>query len=279
MKMKRFTPALILSTAFLAGAVEAADIQLPASSLKIERVIPMQEALQRGMKVVRAAPAAPVAPMAVDPLAIYSNVTTFSGSALGQATATGGITRLFMDDVTFTTNAGVSNVTTIRFSVANLNATDQSVRARVRFWRADGAGGGPGTYYDDGVAGNIGYTFNPFTFTGNSIIILSGNVGTGFAVPAGATTTLWAGITFDNVGTTTGATDVELDNFGQGFFDPVDLGSSTDTIFATTAAGSFFGTSNPAGATTNFGGTPVANYGWEFVVTTLPAELTNFTIE
>jgi hypothetical protein len=99
-----------------------------------------------------------------------------------------------------------------------------------------------------------------------------------FAIPAGTTTTLWAGVTFDNVGTTTGATNTELNNFGQGF-NAVDVGSSTNTIFETTAAGSFFLTDNPAGAAVNFGGSPVANQGWELVVTVLPVELISFGVE
>lgn len=179
-----------------------------------------------------------------------------------------------MDDLTFTTNPGVGNVTTLRFAVANLNAIPHSVRARLRFWNADGTplGGvlpnGPGTYYAPGGTA-VGYSFNAFTF-GVGVTTLTGNLAApGFAVPAGATTTLWAGITFDSVGTTTGANDADLSNFGMGFFTPVDLGSSTDTLFQTTAAGSFFNVANPAGAGVNFGGSPVATQGWEFVVATL----------
>lgn len=242
----------------------AAEALLPATSLHVERYIPLAELPQNpNVGVIRA----------VDPLAVYSDVTTFTGQAFAQGAASGGITRLVMDDLTFTTNAGVGNVTTIRFAVANLNAVSHSVRARIRFWNADGsplgAGlpNGPGTYYSPGGTA-VGYSFNPFTF-GSGVTILSGNLGAGFAIPAGTTTTLWAGITFDNVGTTTGATDADLSNFGQGFFEPVDLGSSTDTIFETTAAGSFFTTANPAGSAVNFGGSPVANAGWEFVVSDL----------
>ncbi len=266
---------LIAGAAVLAAPALAADtlVNIP---LKVERFIPLAEVNQHPEIRV-------VLPDAVDPLAIYSNVTGFSGQAFAQGPASGGITRLVVDDVTFTTDPAVSNVTTIRFSVANLNAIAHSVRARVRFWRADGAPlgaglpNGPGTYYNDGV-GNIGYSFNPFTF-GVGVTTLSGNIAPGFAVPAGATTTLWAGLTFDNVGTTTGATDADLTNFGQAMFSPVDLGSSTDTLFETTAVGSFFPTNSPAGAALAFGGAPVANQGWEFVVTTLPVELSGFSVE
>lgn len=270
--MNRLARPLSLLVLLLPGALRAADTVLPASSLRVERVVPLAELKQAGIRVL--------APKAVDPLAIYSDVTTFSGSGFAQGPSSGGITRLVMDDATFTTLPGVSNVTTIRFGVVNLNATSQSVRARIRFWNADGAplGAGlpnaPGTYYAPGGTA-VGFSFAAFTFAPGATI-LSGNLGAGFAVPAGATTTLWLGITFDNVGTTTGATDVEMSNFGQGFFNPVNLGSSTDGIFETTAAGSFFNTANPAGASVTLGGSPVANQGWELVVTTLPAELTRF---
>lgn len=278
----RHSCSLLAAALLLAGTAVAAAPPLAADTLvnvplKVESFIPLAQVNQH--PEIRL-----VLPEAVDPLAIYSNVTGFSGQALSQGPATGGITRLVMDDVTFTTDPGVSNVTTIRFSVANLNAVPHSVRARVRFWRADGAPlgaglpGAPGTYYNDGV-GNIGYSFNPFTFA-VGVTTLTGNLpAPGFAVPAGVTTTLWAGITFDNTGTTTGATDADLTNFGQAMFSPVDLGSSTDTLFETTAVGSFFGTNAPAGAAVNFAGTPLANQGWEFVVTTLPVELSGYSVE
>ncbi len=271
--MKSFVATLLLLSTVGVSAAAAAEEVLPAGNLRVERVIPLSELGKQGVRVVRA----------VDPLAIYSNVTTFSGSGFAQGPASAGITRLVMDDVTFTTNPGVSAVTTVRFSVANLNATSQSVRARIRFWNADGASLGaglplgPGTYYAPGGTA-VGYSFAVVTFA-PGVATLTGNLGAGFPVPAGATTTLWAGLTFDNVGTTTGATDVELSNFGQGMFTPVDIGSSTDVVFETTAAGSFFTTANPAGAAVNFSGTPVANMGWEFVVTTLPVELTGFSVE
>ncbi len=274
--MKKMFIAVLIAIAVSGGSAFAADRILPASSLHVEKFIPLAELAQnREVRVIRA----------VDALAIYSNVTTFSGMAFAQGAASGGITRLVMDDLTFTTNPGVSNVTTIRFSVANLNATTQSVRARVRFWNANGASLGaglanaPGTYYAPGGAGTeVGFSFPAASFA-PGVTTLTGNLGAGFAVPAGTTTTLWAGLTFDNVGTTTGATDTELSMFGQGMFNPVDLGSSTNTLFETTAAGSFFTTSNPAGGALAFGGSPVANDAWEFVVTTLPVGLTDFSVD
>ena len=255
-------------------AMGAQEIALDSSNLTVVSVVPLTSS---SIKAV-------VTPNAVDPSAVYSNVTGFSGQTFAQNAASGGITRMVMDDVTFTTNAGVGTVTTVRFSVANLNAVSHSVRARIRFWNADGAAlgaglpNGPGTYYAPGGTA-VGFSFNPLDYA-VGVTTLTGTLPAGsFPLPAGTTTTLWAGITFDNVGTTSGATDADLDNFGQAMFGPVDLGSSTDTVFETTAAGSFFNTANPAGAAVNFGGTPVANMGWEFVVDTLPVELQKFTVD
>ncbi|MEO8274867.1 MAG: hypothetical protein ABI639_01530 [Thermoanaerobaculia bacterium] len=259
----------------LSHSAAAADVAV-GTALRVEKFIPLAE--------LRAHPEVQIVmPEAVDPLAIYSNVTTFTGQAFAQGPSTAGITRLVMDDLTFTTDPAVSAVTTLRFGVANLNATSQSVRARIRFWNADGPSlgpglaNGPGTYYSPGGT-PVGFSFPAFTF-GVGVTTLTGTIGAGFVVPAGVTTTLWAGIAFDNVGTTTGATDTEMANFGQAMFTPPNLGTSTNTLFETTAAGSFFPTDNPAGAALAFGGSPVANQGWELVVTTLPVELQGFSVE
>jgi hypothetical protein len=201
------------------------------------------------------------------PGASYSNIDTYTGSAFangGSQNQSGNtITRLVMDDLTFALPylAGQS-FTSFTFSVANLNTVAVSARPRVRFWVGDAAGGSPGTYYNA-----IGYTFNPISFGANSVGLFTGTIGPGFFQPA-AGQVLWAGITFDNNVGATGATAAQLDNLGQGIFNPPAVGSSSDTFFATTGAGSFFNTNNPAGSQSNFGGNPAANFGWEFNVPT-----------
>ena len=258
---------MLLSSLLLASTASAQDIQLPASALTVENFVPLSELTPNG--------GPPRTLRAVDPLAIYSNVTNFGGQAFANAGSTASITRLVADNITFTTYPGASNVTTIRFSVANLNATTQSVRARVRFYDSTGASLGAGLPNGPG-AYQTGFTFNAFSF-GAGVTNLIGNLGTGFAVPANATTTWWAAITFDNVGTTTGATNAELNNFGTGLFNPVDVGSSTDIMFQTTAAGSFV-SNNPAGAGVTFMAPTVANNGWEFVVTSLGTPVADLTL-
>lgn len=191
----------------------------------------------------------------------YSNVANFTGQAFlnGGAVAGGApITKLVADDCTFVGLAG-QDVTAFTFSVANLGPANINARARVRFWYADGAGGGPGTYYNQPAA--VGFSFNAFSFA-PGVTLLTGTIGPNtFKVPTG---TLWCGLTFDNNSNTTGATAADLNNLGQGTFDPPTVGSSADRFFQTTAPGSFFTTANPAGTIQNFNGNPVANFGWRF---------------
>jgi hypothetical protein len=193
----------------------------------------------------------------------YSNVTNFLGAGIrnGGSTNQAGntITALVADDITPDGQAGF-DVLEVTFSVANFNTAPVTCRARIRFWFPDGTGGGPGTYYN--VPANVGFTFDPFTFN-PGVTLLTGTLGPGlFTMPG---TTFWAGLTFDNNNGATGASAAQLDNMGQGLFDPADIGSSQDVGFATSAAGSFFGVSNPPGTLFNLGGSPPVSFGWEFI--------------
>ncbi len=192
--------------------------------------------------------------------ASYSNIDNFTGSVSVNGGATSTITRLVADDITSAVNglAGQS-FRKVTFSVGNLNAVAVSARVRVRFWLSDGAGGAPGTYYN-----GAGFSFSPITFNANSANLFFFDPGAGAIPQLAAGQTMWAGMTFDNVGAT--ATTAQLNNLGQLIMNPPVIGTSQDAIFATTNPGSFFGTNNPAGSLSNFGGTPVANLGWEFVV-------------
>lgn len=190
----------------------------------------------------------------------YSNITNFTGSAFsngGAAVLSGnGITRLQADDITFAAGAAGQLINRFDFNVSNLNTSNTSARARIRFY-ADNAGA-PGTLI-------TGFSFNPISFGANSASTFFTTLAPAsqFAVPANGK--MWAGITFDNNTGATGATITQLNNLGQGLFNPPTIGSSADVLFLTTAPGSQF-VSNPAGGTTNFGGNPVANTGWAFTI-------------
>lgn len=211
----------------------------------------------------------------VDGTSFYSNVTTFlgqafpnGGAAVDPALAANTITRLLCDDTTYNAATGRS-LSGLVFGVANLNAAAVSARARVRFY--SDAAGVPGTYI-------TGYSFNAFTFS-PGVTLLSGTV-TAFPLPGtGAAVKIWSCITFDNGSGATGATVADLNNFGMGLYNPVDRGSSADQYFLTTNNGSFVGP-NPAGATGNLGGAPVANFGWELTdAVTMPVELQSFEVK
>lgn len=196
----------------------------------------------------------------------YANVTTFTGSAFAsggaQNQAGNTITTLLADDINRTGAAGQA-LTDFTFSVANLNTGNVSARPRVRFYAADGVGGGPGTLIG-------GYTFNPISFVPGVSTFFTGLLVGGPVMP----TSFWAGITFDNNTGATGATAAQLNNLGQGLFDPPTLGTSADRHWISAAAGSNF-VSNPAGSIGNspFAANPVANYGWSFNTVPTPGAL------
>jgi hypothetical protein len=201
-----------------------------------------------------------------NPNAIYSNVDNFTGNAFangGTENQAGNlITRMVMDDTTFAAGHANEQITRTTFAVSNGSTVPVSVRVRIRFWNNDAAGGNPGSYYSNPAA--VGFTFNAFTFS-PGVTLLTGLLAAGsFNAPASGGT-IWSGMTFDNNIGATGATQAQMDLMGVGLFNPPTVGSSTDTMFETTAAGSFFTIANPAGAQFNFGGAPVANVGWEFV--------------
>jgi hypothetical protein len=210
-----------------------------------------------------AGPPALVTPARSD-VVLYSNVTNFTGFGVtnGGAANVGGdnITTMVADDITPGPGLDGGSVDAFTFSVANFDASAVSARARVRFYAADGAGGGPGTLI-------TGFTFNPISFAANTVSLFTFSNGglPLFTIPKG---TFWAGLTFDDNNGTTGATLSQLNNLGQGIFDPPTVGSSQDVAFGTDNAGSFF-SSNPAGSLFNFGGNPnpTANLGWEFLGT------------
>ncbi len=205
---------------------------------------------------------------------VYDNFATFSGFATTQGGAvlqgTNGITRLLADNLGHSSYAG-QKIARQYFTFANLNADAVTARPRLRYWFSDGAGGAPGTYYNDPAA--VGFTFNPITVAANTVAGFFFDLFPTFNMNL-VSGSFWAGITFDNNNSGPGmATLAQLNLLGQGMYGPPAVGSSADTDFLTTAAGSFFTTANPAGALRNspFGGAPIANYGWRIEVVPEPS--------
>ena len=208
-----------------------------------------------------------------DPTAKYSNIThdlnvvhANGGAAADPADPNYAITYLVADNLTLL-NPIPDSIVSITFSVSNSSNTVVRARPRVRFYQADGPNGTPGTLI-------TGYSFSPFDFAANSAQTLTSTVNP-FAVK---TSTIWAGITFDNHdvqnNVNTGATIAQLNALGQKTFNPVDRGSSTDLYFQSSSNGSFL-SSTPPGSTATLGGNPIANFGWELVprVSPLPINI------
>jgi hypothetical protein len=118
------------------------------------------------------APALFATPARADVL-LYSNVSNFTGFATTNSGAAnvGGdnITTMVADDITPPGGLG-GTVDAFVFSVANLNTTAVAARPLVRFYAADGAGGGPGTYI-------TGFDFAPVSFGATSVALFTDSNG------------------------------------------------------------------------------------------------------
>lgn len=191
--------------------------------------------------------------------AIYSDVTNFAGSGATNGGFAAGtpaantVSNMVADDLNMISGGLIG---TIRFSLANFNATSQGVLSGIRFFDDDGAGGAAGTFLG-------GFNFNAITVAANNVTVVT-FAATGanqFTLPSG---TIWAGHVIRASGT---QTDTVLNNLGQGLFNPPDVGTSADRQFGAPASGAPFASNNPAGTIQNspFTANPVANYGWELV--------------
>lgn len=212
------------------------------------------------------------------PGSIYSNVDTFSGfaAANGGTVVNAGngnllTTRYLADDLN--SAGGSFDVMSVagwsmKFSVANLNAAATTARFRIRFFLRDGAGGAPGTALGGFSFATTSIPTGVSTFTATNL----GSLGAG--IPPSGTTQIWAGMFFDNSGAAA-TTAAQLDNLGQGLFNPPVIGTSADQDFLSGAATNTFLVNNPAGAVrpSPFAANPVANYGWEITPAPEPTSL------
>jgi hypothetical protein len=214
--------------------------------------------LLAGVALVAATAAAP------GQVIIYNNTTNSSTNAVinGGATSQAAITQYIADDIQPITGFAGRSVTNFTLSVANLNTTAVTARPRVKFFLPDGPNLGPGT-----ALATLNFPATPFTASSISLIV-SGPLAPGtLVIPPGF---FWAGVVFDDNLGTTGATAAQLNNLGQGQFNPPTVGISDDVYFRSTAAG--VPGNFPAGQQLNFGGppNPVANFGWQFQVAPVP---------
>lgn len=239
-----------------------------AAPIVQERTITAQIVSQRPM--ARIAGEAAMTPDVVDPNAVYSNITGFTGNGVlngGAATdpadPSNTITRLLADDLRLLNATGRPPypIDSYKFSILNSGPNSVSPRIRTRFWLADGPGGGPGT-----LITLISFTLNSPLAPNTITTITTGPLGAlAFSIPS---RNVWAGFAFDNNQGNAALTVADLNALGAGIFTPVDIGSSQDLAFLTTNPGAF-GSNNPPGATFNTAGVP-DTYGWELSQTTVP---------
>jgi len=219
------------------------------------------------------------------PGSIYSNIAVenyfgavYGGTAAPENQAGNTITGMVMDDLSLVGVTPNQDITQVTFTVANLNTVAVTVRPRIRFWFDNGqTPGAPGTYYNN--PGNVGFSASSgFAFDPNSVTRFTFTLGPNLFKVA-SNLTMWAGVTFDNINGTTGATAAQLANFGQAIWGATaDIGSSDpNNAFETFNAGSFFTISDPAGQNVDFlypqPGSPPANFGWELVQAPEPATM------
>ncbi|CAN5354572.1 hypothetical protein BH09BAC2_BH09BAC2_16090 [soil metagenome] len=229
---------------FTAHAQE--DIRVPAENIKLGTFRSFKNTL------------APLQPLAVDPEAVYSNISNNTGGALNVAVASNSTpkrTALIADSIrlTGTPPYTISKVTVVP---ANTNANiDMNVTVGIRFYQNNA--GVPGTYIG-GYTSTVAYTFPaggqlPITFTLPSTMTVTAQ-------------TIWAGIVFNTTNSSPVPAQTDLVDMGIALFNPPNVGTSGDNIFRTSTAGDFAG-SNPTGTLLNgqFGGSPVTNAGWELV--------------
>ncbi|MBL7815752.1 MAG: T9SS type A sorting domain-containing protein [Saprospiraceae bacterium] len=200
--------------------------------------------------------------LAVDPLAVYSNVTNSLSSVypIQDAGVVSGnsITGMICDNLTLVGTPPFS-IGKITFVVSNSNASAVTVRPRMRFFLANAPFSKPGTSLG-------GFSFNSVSIPPNSKTTLAIKTSEPFIINSNS---IWAGMLFDNANGSTSATAVQLGQCGMHIYDPIDLGSSTTSFFQTNSypsSGSFL-EDYPIGDTYLLQNNVPANFGWELILT------------
>ena len=206
----------------------------------------------------------------IDKDALYSNITTLEYPMPNEgATDRSGniITNMVADSLGFAGGKAPYGIKQVFFTCTNLNPVDVTIRVLLRFYEADrGDSAWPGTYI-------AGYTFEPVTIPAYNINLYS--VNTDPSVLKTKKSAIYAGLIYDNNHGATGATIDQMNQLGQGKFQPIDVGTSTDNIFVTDSAG-LYDSSDPVGRV--YGFMPVEiNPGWQLIsATPLPIILKDF---
>jgi hypothetical protein len=195
---------------------------------------------------------------------LYSNIATFTGEGYAiQVSSTDALgtigTALIADDLHTVAGSGGAAIDSITFSVANFGTTNTTAGIGLRFYSDDN--GLPGT-----LLGALNFNAIPFA-TGVTYPLTYSPGTTIFTLPTSGN--IFAGEFFTNASAPDTTAD-QLNELGAGLFNPPTIGTSDDSVFQSSATGTSFLTNNPAGSLFNFGGDPVANFGWS-LSGTIPA--------
>jgi hypothetical protein len=190
-----------------------------------------------------------------------------SNAALTQGSNT--VTAVLIDDITFTPGSAGQTVTAVTVGAANVSGVAFTARPYLRFWHADGAGGGPGTYFAPGGT-PLDVDFGPtlLSSTPNDNLLRTELGANSFPIPASEK--LWVGLGFDDANGTTGADVFWMRSLGYNLYDPPAVGSSAD-VMALTPFGSFLGVDNPpVTMLPGNNGPPISNAAYRFEVSPVP---------
>lgn len=186
---------------------------------------------------------------------VYRNTTTYlsNGVAHGGTADVGSPnlkTLMVADDILVAPGGAGLPINGYTYSVQNFNGVAVSARALITVYADNGAN----------APGDLLYsvTFAPQTYSANTVQTFTFSPGTNiFNVPASGK--MWAGLAFDNRLGMLSTTQAQLDLLGQGAYGPGTLGSSSNSIFTTNAAGDY-AVNNPVGHLENTG----FSLGWRF---------------
>jgi hypothetical protein len=250
---------------FTADLDTSNSVIIPASKLKLLYQIP-----------IKGKQKAPGGVKSVDPSALYSNVTNYSGSVINPGSAStydGGtnVRTIFLGDDTTLTFASTLNGA--KFCISNSNTTPTQGVFQTFHYDNTGAGGGPGQRM---LATGPGWGFA----AGNELApetiscYYSDISANGYAATM---TGMWTLVAFQDSSGAYTVTPAEMNNLGIGIFTGPDMGSSTDNYFTASAVG---------GAVANIAGTigvlgaATENFGLEWTeLPPVPVTLQMFTAD
>jgi hypothetical protein len=221
---------------------------------------------------VKAHRSSPDSNTAYDNTANYTGYASTSG-ATGPANGTSLATFMDADDVAVLPSEAGNPVTSFTFGSANSNGVSVIAAPTVVFWSDNLTS--PGTLLAK-------VRFNPITLTGFTVSLLTySSVAPIFTLPTTNSGKIFMGVSWDNFSdfTDTGITEPQLNNLGQGIFDPKVVGTSQNVIWSSNGFGNN-AVNNPSGGLFDFGAPngPIASFGNKIITSAPVPEPASFLV-